>query len=93
MPRKVRTITKTLTIESYEAEGIFIGDKILIIPVKEKPLVNGARVIAITPDGEVGMFGYHPPYLTTQSRSIDAPIKIVLMDIIGTAIKVQRDLS
>jgi len=92
MPRKFKTITRTLTIGSYDAEGIFIGDKILIVPIKEKSLVNGVKVVAITPEGEVGMFGYHPPYLTTQSGSIDAPIKIVLMDIIGTAIKVQRDL-
>lgn len=81
-----------LTTDTYNAEGIFAGDTVVCVSEKEQPYINGARVVAKTDEGGVGVYGYNPPYLTTQSNSGLGPQKLASATIIGTAIKVQRDL-
>ena len=85
-------IAVTLTASSYDAEGIFAGDTVVCVSVKEQPFINGSRVVAKTEEGGIGVYGYNPPFLTTQSLSGLGPVKLSNAELIGTAVKVQRDL-
>ena len=82
----------TITENSFDADGIFAGDEVICVPESEQPLENGSKVVALIEGEKAGVYAYHPPYLTTQSTTGQGPIKLTTAEILGVAVKVQRDL-
>ena len=81
-----------ITENSFDADGIFAGDEVICVPESEQPLENGSKVVALIDEEKTGVYAYHPPYLTTQSTTGQGPIKLTTAEILGVAVKVQRDL-